>query len=145
MDAHVVSPVLLVEDNPDDVLIMKIAWKKRNIKTPLITVDNGEKALMFLNKQEEYKNVPTPCLILLDLKMPIVDGFEVLETIKSDHSLKNIPVIILTSSERENDFERASKLGCHNYIVKPTSFDDFIKIIDEINQLLVKIKQHAPF
>jgi len=136
-------PVLLVEDNPDDVLITKRAWEKGSISNTLIDLSDGEQALKFLRKQGKYSDVPTPCLILLDLKMPRVDGFAVLETMKSDNSLKNIPVLILTSSEREQDIERANKLGCEKYIVKPVSFEGFLKEVAEIKSLLLSIKERA--
>ena len=130
--------ILLVEDNPDDVLITRRAWKKGDIKNPLIVVNDGEKALKFLRKEGEYKNAPTPCLILLDLKMPRSDGFEVLETIKADDTMKIIPVIVLTSSDRDIDIERAYQLGCNSYIVKPVSFENFVKSIIEIEHYWLK-------
>ena len=133
------SVILLVEDNPDDVLITRRAWKKGHIKNQLIAVDDGEKALKFLRKEGEYKDAPTPCLILLDLKMPGLDGFEVLETIKADDTMKIIPVIVLTSSERDLDVERAYKLGCNSYIVKPVNFENFIKAIVEIENYWLAI------
>ena len=133
--------ILLVEDNPDDVLITRRAWKKGDIKNPLIVVDDGEKALKFLRKEGEYKNAPTPCLILLDLKMPRSDGFEVLETIKADDTMKIIPVIVLTSSDRDLDIERAYQLGCNSYIVKPLSFENFVKAIIEIEHYWLTISE----
>jgi len=125
-------PVLLVEDNPDDILITKRAWEKGRIKNPLHVVNNGEEALQFLRKEGRYKCAPTPCLVLLDLKMLRMDGFEVLEEIKGDDELKGIPIIVLTSSDREQDVERAYKLGCNSYIVKPMDFENFIKAVVEI-------------
>lgn len=124
--------VLLVEDNPDDIFITKRAHKKAKIKGPLYVVKNGEEALRFLFKKEEYKDSPTPSLILLDLKMPKVNGFEVLEKIKNNDSLKRIPVIVFTSSDQVEDIERAYKLGCNSYIEKKTRFEDYIEIMAEI-------------
>lgn len=143
MDANIVKkevdkitdyPILLVEDNPDDVLITRRAWKKGGLKNPLFVVNDGEEALRFLYKEEGYGGVPTPCLILLDLKMPRMDGFEVLETIKTNDALRSIPVIVLTSSERDEDIERAYQLGCNSYIVKPVRFTNFIEAIVDIRQ-----------
>lgn len=125
-------PVLLVEDNPRDVLIARRAWKKEGIRNPMYVVNDGEKALRFLRRDEEYSDAPTPCLILLDLNMPRMNGFKVLEEIKGDDELSNIPVIILTTSERDQDIERAYQLGCQKYIVKSMSFSNFIKTIVEI-------------
>lgn len=139
MDRFVDDPVLLVEDNPDDVLITKRAWKKGCIKNSLHVVNNGEEALQFLRREKDYADAPTPCLILLDLKMPRMDGFEALEEIKGDNELKSIPVIVLTSSDRDQDVERAYKLGCNSYIVKPINFENFIEAIVEINRYWLNI------
>ena len=128
-----VYPILLVEDNPNDVLITKRAWKKGRIKNELLVVNDGEEAIRFLRKENDYMDAPTPCLILLDLKMPKMDGFDVLEMIKDDDSLKSTPVIVLTSSERIQDVDQAYKLGCNSYIVKPVSYENFIKAIIEID------------
>lgn len=139
------NPILLVEDNPDDVLITKRAWKKGCIKNTLYVVNDGEEALLFLRKKAKYTDVPTPCLILLDLKMPKIDGFEVLENIKKDNVLKTIPVIVLTSSDRVKDINDAYQLGCNSYIVKPVDFEKFIKAVLEITEYwLVICKIPAP-
>ena len=132
-------PILLVEDNPDDVLITKRAWSKGRIKNSLFVVNNGEEALKFLNKEENYTDVPLPCLILLDLKMPKMNGFEVLEVIKADDKLKNIPIIVLTSSNRYEDIDRAYKLGCNSYIIKPVNFEKFTKAITSLQQYWLNI------
>ena len=128
------NPVLLVEDNPDDILITRRAWKVGQIKNPLFEVRDGEEALDFLRKEGEYKEAPKPCLILLDLKMPRMDGLELLEKIKEDESLKNIPVVVLTGSKRNKDIERAFQLGCNSYIVKPVTIQNFIKVVTEIKR-----------
>ena len=124
-----VCPILLVEDNPDDVLITKRAWKKGHIKNEPLVVNDGEESLRFLRKEDNYMDALTPCLILLDLKMPKMDGFDVLDTIKDEDSLKSTPVIVLTSSERIQDVDKSYKLGCNSYIVKPVSYENFIKAI----------------
>jgi CheY-like chemotaxis protein len=95
-------------------------------------VNDGEEALRFLHKKGDYSDAQIPCLILLDLKMPKSDGFEVLENIKNDDEMKKIPVIVLTSSDRPADIERAYALGCNSYIVKPVNFDKFIKALLEV-------------
>jgi len=126
--------ILLVEDNPDDVLITRRALLKGMVKNTLYVVGDGEKAIKFLRKEDEYKKSPTPTLILLDLKMPKLDGFQVLKEIKSDDKLKSIPVIVLTTSDRDKDVEDAYRLGCNSYIVKPVSFESFIKTVIEIGE-----------
>ena len=125
-------PILLAEDNPDDILITKRAWSKGLIKNKLYIVNNGEEALMFLYKQGEYSNAPTPGLMLLDLNMPRVDGFEVLKTVKRDAKLKRLPIIVLTTSNRDLDIQRAYDLGCNSYILKPVSYEKFIEAINTI-------------
>jgi len=125
-------PVLLVEDNSDDVFITKRAWNKALIKNELYVVEDGEEALDFLFRKGKYLAAPRPSLMLLDLKMPKVDGFEVIETIKGYDSLKRMPIIVLTTSNRHEDINRAYELGCNAYIVKPVTFDNFLKAVTEI-------------
>jgi len=126
--------ILLVEDNLDDALITKRAMSKANIMGRLIIVNDGEEALKILRREGEYKNVILPSLILLDLKMPKVNGFEVLKELRRDERLRVLPVIVFTSSERSEDVELAYKLGCNSYIVKPVKFEDFIKVMEEIKR-----------
>lgn len=127
-------PILLVDDDPNDILIAKRAFAKAQIQNKIYVTRDGEEAIRFLQKKESYKAAPTPSIVLLDLKMPKVDGFEVLETIKSDEQLKSIPIIVLTTSERDQDIERAYNLGCNSFIVKPVSFHDFVDIVNEIKR-----------
>ena len=128
------EPILLAEDNADDVFITRRAWKKGHIKNKLYVVNDGEQALEFLYRIGEYAYSPRPCLMLLDLKMPRVDGFEVLETIKEDTSLKKMPVIILTTSSWTKDIEYAYDLGANSYIVKPVSFWNFLQTIIDLQK-----------
>ena len=130
MDNNMIEyPILLVEDNPDDVLITKRAFKKGKIKNRLYTVENGLEAIKFLQREGEYADVPIPSLILLDINMPLMNGFQVLEKIKKDEELRKIPVIMLTTSERDVDIEKAYSLGCNSYIVKPVNFQKFLEVI----------------
>jgi CheY-like chemotaxis protein len=135
---NIVNPgdysVLLAEDNPDDIIITQRAWKKGLIKNELYVVKDGEEALDFLYRKGKYLDAPRPSLMLLDLKMPKVDGFEVLKTMKGDDSLKKMPIIVLTTSNRHEDVNRAYEMGCNAYIVKPVSFDNFIKAVAEIQR-----------
>lgn len=127
-------PFLMAEHSPDDILITRRAWVKGQIKNKLYIVNNGEQALDFLNKRGEYSDAPTPSLLLLDLKMPKMDGFEVLEAMKGDADLKSIPVIVLTTSNRREDVERAYSLGCNSYIVKPVGYENFLHAVIEIQK-----------
>ncbi len=134
-------PILLVEDNPDDIMITKRAFAKGRILNKLFVAENGEEAIEFLRKRGKYKDAPTPTLVLLDLKMPKMNGFDVLEQIKGDKELKSIPIVVLTSSERDKDIEKAYKLGCNSYIVKPVSFENFIKTVVEIKEYWLSISR----
>jgi two-component system response regulator len=129
----------MAEDNPDDVLITKRAWKKGMIKNELHVVKDGEEALDFLYRRGNFSDAPRPCLMLLDLKMPKMDGFQVLETIKKDPSLKKLPVVVLTTSNRDRDIERAYELGCNSYITKPVGFDNFLKAVIDIQRFWLVI------
>ena len=126
--------ILMAEDNSDDVIITQRAWKKGQIKNPLYIVNNGEEAIEFLYKKGDYSDAPTPALMLLDLKMPRMDGFEVLGKLKSDRQFKRMPIIVLTTSDRDKDIKRAYDLGCNSYICKPVNFENFIKAVIEIQQ-----------
>jgi CheY-like chemotaxis protein len=128
------NPVLLVEDNPDDILITRRAWKIGQIENPLFEVRDGKEALTFLRKEGEYTEAPKPSLIILDLRMPRLNGLELLEIIKEDDSLKKIPVVVLTASNKNKDVEKALQLGCDDYIVKPVTFQNFIKVVIEIKR-----------
>ncbi|MEM1581461.1 MAG: response regulator [Candidatus Bathyarchaeia archaeon] len=126
--------ILLVEDNIDDILITRRAMSKVNIVGRLIVVNDGEEALKILRGENNGKDATLPSLILLDLKMPKVDGFEVLRELRRDERLKILPVIVFTSSDRSEDIELAYKLGCNSYIVKPVKFEDFIRVMEEIKR-----------
>jgi len=132
-------PILLVEDNPDDILITQRAWKKGLIKNRLYVVNDGEQALEFIYKKGEYVDAPTPSLMLLDLKMPKVDGFEVLKTVKQDENLKKMPIVVLTSSRENADLDRAYDLGCNSFIVKPVGYDNFLEAVVDIQKYWIII------
>ena len=122
-------PILLVDDDPDDIAIMMRAIKKSKIENRVYAEGGGEQALNFLWRGKESKDVPVPGLILLDLKMPRVNGFDVLKQIKQDAELKSIPVIMFTSSESDKDIRKAYQLGCNNYITKPSTFKNLVEIV----------------
>lgn len=133
--------ILLVEDNPDDIIITKRALQKGKVNNRLYIVHDGEEALQFLKRTGPYEDAPKPALILLDLKMPKVNGFEVLEEIKQDKDLKSIPIIMLTTSAREIDIEKAYQLGCNNYIIKPVSFENFIQTVIKMKEYWLNISR----
>ncbi len=133
--------ILLVEDNPDDIIITKRALQKGKVKNRLYIVHDGEEALHFLKRTGPYEDAPKPALILLDLKMPKVNGFEVLEEVKQDKDLKSIPIIMLTTSAREIDIEKAYQLGCNNYIIKPVSFENFIQTVTKMKEYWLNISR----
>lgn len=127
--------IILVEDNPDDAMLTKRALKNNNISNNLIHLKNGEEALNFIFEGGEYdghKFTQHPKIILLDLKMPKVNGMEVLERIKADEATKNIPVVILTSSAEDPDIKKCYELGANSYIVKPVEFENFTKTVVEL-------------
>ena len=142
-EIYLEHPILLPEDREDDVLITQRAWKQGNIRNELLVVHNGEEALKLLNKEGEYKGALRPILVLLDLQLPRVDGFEVLSVVKRDENLKSIPVIVLTTSDRESDIEKAYKLGCNAYLVKPVQFTYFITTLAKVEEFWLTIS-HLP-
>ena len=130
--------ILLVEDNEDDAGLAIHALKKHNLANNLLHVNDGEEALTYLFSSEMTS---TPKVILLDLKMPKIDGIEVLRKIKSDESTRVIPVVVLTSSREERDILESYKLGVNAYIVKPVDFDKFTKAIAEIGFFWLLLNQ----
>lgn len=122
------KPILLVEDDIVDVMTVKRALKDLKIPNQLIRVGNGEEALEYLNN----KNNAEPCIILLDLNMPKMNGFEFLNIVKADETLKNIPVVVLTTSGIEQDITDSYKLGVAGYMVKSTDYKKSVETIDTI-------------
>jgi two-component system, response regulator len=138
--------ILLVEDNMDDAEMTIHALKKNNLANKLIHMHDGEEALDFLFASGKYAGRDVnlkPNLILLDLKMPKVDGMEVLEKVKAHTATKNIPVVILTSSKEDPDVTRCYELGANSYIVKPVEFDGFIKVVLELGMYWMLLN-HPP-
>ena len=127
-----VMQILLVEDNPGDIRLTQEALKEGTIKNVLNVVKDGVEALDYLKKKGKFMNNPTPDIILLDLNLPRKDGREVLAEIKSDENLKIIPVIILTTSDADQDIIRSYKLHANCFITKPVDLDQFIFIIRQI-------------
>lgn len=127
---HKTHPILLVEDNPVDIDLTLRAFQKQNLTNPIIVARDGEEAINFIDKWEDGDQIPV--VILLDLKMPKIDGLDVLKVLKSHSVFKTIPVVVLTSSSEVNDVQSAYKLGANSYIVKPVEFDKFVDVAAQI-------------
>lgn len=135
------SPVeiLLVEDNPGDVRLTIEGLKEGKVRNTLSVVEDGVEALAFLRKEGKYVNAVRPDLILLDLNLPKKDGREVLTEIKSDENLRNIPVVVLTTSKAEQDILKAYSLHANCYITKPVDLDQFISVVESIEDFWFSI------
>jgi two-component system response regulator len=134
--------VLLVEDNPADVRLTREALKGGKIWSHLHVVEDGAEAMAFVQQQGRYATAPRPDLILLDLNLPKIDGREVLSRIKADENLKRIPVVILTTSQAEEDILKAYNLNANCYISKPVDFEQFrkvVKVVEEFWLTIVKL------
>jgi two-component system, chemotaxis family, response regulator Rcp1 len=130
-----VSPpieILLVEDSPGDVRLTREALVEGKVRNNLHVVEDGIEALRFLRREDEYADAVRPDLILLDLNLPKMDGRQVLEKIKADAELRTIPVVILTSSEAEEDICRAYDLHANCYVTKPVDLEQFITVVKSI-------------
>jgi CheY-like chemotaxis protein len=138
-----VVDVLLVEDDPGDVLMTKEAFEHYKIRNVLHVVTDGEQALQFLRQTGDYSGVPRPGLILLDLNLPRRDGLEVLAELKADPVLKIIPVVVLTTSQAEQDILRSYTLHANAYVSKPVDFERFMDVIRQIDNFFVTVVKLA--
>jgi CheY-like chemotaxis protein len=142
----VTKVILLVEDNPDDEALTLRAFAKNNISNSLIVVRDGAEALDYLFRREGHKYRPggNPALLLLDLKMPKVNGLEVLRQIKRDPLLQMIPVVMLTSSREEGDLLASYELGVNAYVVKPVEFSDFMTAVRRLGGFWAVVNEAPP-
>ena len=127
--------ILLVEDNLDDIVIAQKAFKEAKLVNPLFVVRDGEEALEFLHQRGRYQNgasSPRPNLILLDINIPKVNGLEVLAHVKHDSELRRIPVIMLTSSRRDQDVVAGYTNGCNSFLQKPVEFERFVELVKQV-------------
>lgn len=124
-------PILLVEDDEIDLELTLLAFKKRQLTNPLQIARDGQEALEWIARWEHGE--PQPAVILMDLKLPIFNGLEVLQRLKSHETFQRIPVVVLTSSKEDRDIQKAYKLGANSYIVKPVNFEKFIDIAAQID------------
>lgn len=135
--------ILLVEDNEGDIILTLDAFEESKIKTNISVVKNGQEAMDFLFRRGEYTNVEKPDLILLDINIPIFNGHEVLKQIKSDHVLKKIPVIMLTTSSSQKDVNQAYENHSNSYVKKPLDMDDFLEAILKIEEFWLQLSKLA--
>jgi CheY-like chemotaxis protein len=131
--------ILLVEDNPSDVRLTMEAFKDAKVTNNMSIAVNGEEAMEFLEKEGAYKDSPRPDLILLDLNLPKMNGREVLAKIKQDPRFKRIPVVVLTTSDDEQDILKAYDLHVNAYVRKPVDLDQFIKIVDAVEDFWLSV------
>ena len=126
--------ILIVEDDPNDVELTLTALADYNLANEVVVTRDGQQALDYLYCRGEFSARPSgnPAVMLLDLKLPKVDGLEVLQQIKSDENLKIIPVVVLTSSHEEKDMMRSYRLGVNAYVVKPVDFHEFVNAVKEL-------------
>ena len=134
-----VIDVLLVEDDDGDVLMTREAFEHHKIRNKLHVVRDGEEALQFLHREGPHADAPRPGLILLDLNLPRRDGREVLAELKADPELRVIPVVVLTTSEAEEDILRSYSLHANAYVSKPVDFDRFVDVIRQIDDFFVTV------
>jgi CheY-like chemotaxis protein len=138
-DSGVMIEILLVEDDPGDVLITREAFAQNKLRNHLSVVSDGEAALAFLRRKSEYADAPRPDLILLDLNLPRKAGHEVLAEIKTDPELQRIPVVVLTTSDAEEDVLRSYDLHANAYVTKPVDFDRFLHVVRQIDEFFVTV------
>ena len=126
--------ILLIEDNPNDIELTLEALAEHNLANRVVVLNDGVQAMEYLNYEGPYKNREreTPAVILLDIKMPRMDGIEVLHAIKINLELKTIPVVMLTSSREEPDLKKCYDLGVNAYVVKPVNFKDFFSAVKQL-------------
>lgn len=138
--------ILMVEDDPNDIELTITALEEYNLANEVVVAQDGEQALDYLYCRGQYKDRSdeNPAVMLLDLKLPKVDGLEILQRVKSDEKLKMIPVVVLTSSREEKDLVASYKLGVNAYVVKPVDFHEFVNAIRELGIFWAVINAAPP-
>jgi len=136
--------ILLVEDNPGDVRLTREAFAEAQITNDLHAVNDGEDALDFLHQRGEHADAPRPNLVLLDLNLPKVDGHDVLEAVKSDDDLRTIPVVVLTSSEAEEDVVKSYEQHTNAYLTKPIDPSEFVDVIRSFERFWLTLVELPP-
>ncbi len=138
--------ILLVEDDPKDVELTLTGLAEYNLANEVVVVGDGEEALDYLYRRGKYqtRHNGNPAVMLLDLKLPKLNGFEVLQQVRSDENLKMIPVVVLTSSNEERDLVRSYKLGVNAYVTKPVDFHEFVNAVKELGVFWAVINEPPP-
>ena len=141
-----IKRILLVEDDPKDVELTLTGLAEYNLANEVVVAHDGEEALDYLYRRGAYENRSNgnPAVVLLDLKLPKINGFEVLEKIRADESLKFLPVVALTSSHEERDLVASYKLGVNAYVVKPVDFHQFVNAVKELGVFWAVINEPPP-
>jgi CheY-like chemotaxis protein len=130
-------PILLAEDDENDIFLMGRAFDRAKIPNPLFVVHNGQEAIDYLSGSGNYADrakCPLPGVMLLDLKMPWMDGFDVLAWLRTQRQFDTLPVVVLTSSKLQADIDRSRQLGVYDYRVKPHNFEDFVRLLDDVRK-----------
>jgi len=140
------KPILLVEDNPHDLELTLIALSKSQLANEVVVVRDGAEALDYLHRRGEFaaRQLGSPAVILLDLKLPKVDGLEVLKEIRHTDGLRSVPVVMLTSSKEEQDVVRSYQLGVNAYVVKPVDFNEFVRAIGDLGIFWAVLNEPPP-
>jgi CheY-like chemotaxis protein len=139
-------PILLAEDNPNDVELTLTALRSLNLANEIVVVHDGAEVMDFLHRRNAFANraAGQPAVLLLDLKMPRVDGLEALRRIRADPELRLLPIVILTSSREEADLVRGYQLGANGYVVKPVDFDQFISAVSQLGVFWALVNEPPP-
>jgi CheY-like chemotaxis protein len=140
------KPILLVEDNPKDIELTMAALDQSQLANEVVVVRDGAEALDFLYRRNGYaaRNTLDPAVVLLDLKLPKVDGLEVLERIKGDPEMRHTPIVMLTSSREESDLIRSYELGVNAFVVKPVGFREFFEAIQDLGVFWAVLNEPPP-
>jgi len=140
------KPILLVEDNPNDLELTLVALERSQLANEVIVLRDGAEALDYLFRRDAYADRVdgNPAVLLLDLKLPKVDGLQVLEAIRQSEDLRSIPVVMLTSSREEPDLSRAYQLGVNAYVVKPVEFKEFVSAISDLGVFWAVLNEPPP-
>jgi len=140
------KPILLVEDNPNDIELTLAALEKGQLANEVVVVRDGAEALEYLRRQGPYagRNSLDPAVVVLDLKLPKLDGLEVLAAVKGDEALRKLPVVMLTSSREETDLVRSYELGVNAFVVKPLGFAEFFQAIQELGTFWAVLNEPPP-